>query len=610
MRYAALLFALLIWAVFLHVASARADVPPPPLALEAPECAVSQNGRVDCLARDRTGAFFWSFHDGRKWSRAQRMNGQFVGPASCVVRGPLGINCFAIRADGSLWHAAMNGGAWRGWRPLGGRLAFGRPSCLAPGRNQLACYARSVNGTLAIKAWLGDAVWQEWRDAGGSLAGDPSCVRLSLERVACFWRRPDGLFAGLLPAASGPSSALLTLPRQTGRPVCAAIDGARVVCRARLDSAKTIEWRGVAELGGAGVDGFAVRDTPSLSDPVCTSRSGRVYCAYLTPAREFAVIEANAQGWTAPVVLAATDVAQAGRCFAFDTTRMGCVILTKAGELRAVFREYMGGPGTGVSTLSARPLLAEKPVPPPAAVAAAAPVPAAAPVLTPKPAAPNPEPVPSVSVREPLGAWRVFEPRTGLHCQVTLFDAPAQPYRSLTRSADCNALTSLRGVDRWSQSDGGIFLRDRRGRVFFRFFEAGPTALRAKWRRNDFLMMARDLRAFASSAPAAPVPPLAATTPPVAALPTGHVGPWRVRGPGRQSCVIRLTIDADTAETRARPDGCRGRLAAADGWSIRRGALVLERDGTPIARFVEGRGVTWFGRFEGGRADVLRMTKQ
>jgi hypothetical protein len=248
-------------------------------------------------------------------------------------------------------------------------------------------------------------------------------------------------------------------------------------------------------------------------------------------------------------------------------------------------------------------------------VAAAEPAIVEKPALPVEPAAPpSPPAVPvapvaavtTVSAKEPLGVWRVFEPRTGLHCQITLYDAPAQPYRSMTRDRDCNALDSLRGVDRWSQSENGIFLRDRRGRVYFRFFEAGPTALRARWRRNDFVMMARDLRAFAAPAPA---PSTAATAETPAPVAPGLAGVWRVRGPGRQSCTIRLSVDPASAATRAVPQGCQGSLALVDGWSFRRGGLVLERNGKPLARFIEGRGVTWTGRFEGGRRN-LRMVKQ
>ena len=573
------------------------------LSLEIPECAVTQNARVDCLTRDATGTFVWSFHDGRRWSRPVRLAGRFAGPASCVVRGPLGLNCFAIRQDGTLWHSAMNGGVWRPWRPLGGRLAKGRPSCVAPARNQIVCHARSSGGTLAIKAWLGDATWQEWRDAGGSLSSDPSCVRVGFDRVACFWRRPDGLFSGLYPAEVGPGAAILTLPHKTNAPACAAPGGASALCLSVAAGGKVLEWRGEAILGRAGVDGFAVRDIPAAGPVSCTARAGRTFCAIMTPGGALSVVEATPKGWSPAVDLAGPGVAHSGRCFVFDEARLACTILTAAGDLRAVFRELGQAPGSGAGLAQIGPALFEKPEPPAAPAAPVPPQPPTPPVAASQVSVSPPPAIATVSVNEPLGIWRVFEPKSGLHCGVTFFDAPAQPYRSLTRDADCSAMESMRGVARWSQTSNGIFLRDRRGRVLFRFFDAGPTALRAKWRRSDFIMLARDLRAFAA-------PPAQNVRPPdTVSNDPGLVGTWRLRGPGRQSCRIRLRIDADTAATRATTEGCAGPLADTDGWSVRRGALVLERGGTPVARFVEGRGVTWFGRLEGGRSG-LRMVKQ
>jgi hypothetical protein len=593
MRFAAVLL-LAVIDVFAAGAKAQpAAGSAPKLLLETPECAVTVNGRVDCLARDASGAFIWTYHDGRRWSRPQRFAGQFAGPASCVVRGPLGLNCFAIRADGTLWQAAMNGGVWRPWRPLGGRLALGRPFCVAPGRNQIVCHARSANGTLAIKSWLGDTTWQEWRDAGGALSSDPSCVRLGFDRVACFWRRADGMFSGLYPAEIGPGAAILTLPRRISPPACAALGGQRAFCLGAAGGGKTLEWRGQAILGGAGVDDFSTRDIPIAGPISCSTRSGRAFCALMTQSGTLSVIEATGQGWSSAVELAAPGVAHSGRCFVFDQLRLACTILTASGELRTVFRELNAAPGSGPGIAQSGPLLVEKPAPPSTPTA----------TLPPAASASAPPAISTVSANEPLGVWRIFEPRTGLHCGVTLFDAPAQPYRSLTRDADCAAMESLRGVDRWSQTSGGIFLRDRRGRVMFRFFEAGPTALRAQWRRSDFIMLARDLRAFA----APPVPSEVKAE--AAGANPGMAGTWRLRGPGRQSCRIHLRVDAETAATRAAPEGCSGALAQADGWSVRRGALVLERNGAPLARFVEGRGVTWFGRFEGGRGG-LRMVKQ
>lgn len=585
----------LMWAIAAHLTWAQAADAPLPFAREPPECVATQNGRADCLARDRAGRFIWQYHDGRKWSQAQMVPGEFSGPAACVVRGPLGLNCFAIRRDGSLWHLTMNGGRWRQWRPLGGRLALGRPSCVAPARNQIVCHARSKAGTLAVKSWLGDSTWQEWRDAGGELGSDPSCVRLNHERVACTWRRPDGRLSGLLPAEAGPGAAILTLPVAFGDPSCVPLDGDRVSCIGTGAPGPAIEWRGRAVLGGAGMDGVRPGPRGLTGKPICRTRAGRTFCAYIAGSGVTALIEATAQGWSAPAATGVAGAVVAGPCLVFDSVRTACFGITGEGELRASFRETRG-PGAETA-VSAVPQLLEKPaappVPPPDPVAAVS-----------KPAA-APAPVATVSVREPLGVWRVFEPRTGLHCQVTLFDAPAQPYRSLTRDADCAAMTSLQGVDRWSQNGDGIFFRDRRGRVYFRFLEAGPTALRARWRRNDFIMMARDLRAFAAEPKTAE--PIAALA--QAQASPGLAGVWRVRGPGRQSCEIRLSVDPSTGATRAAPQGCQGMLAKADGWSVRRGALVLERGGVPLARFVEGRGVAWVGRFEGGRR-TLRMVKQ
>jgi hypothetical protein len=279
---------------------------------------------------------------------------------------------------------------------------------------------------------------------------------------------------------------------------------------------------------------------------------------------------------------------------AFDASRLACFAINRHGALRVAFRETRGSALADIGLPAMTPQIIEKPAPP------VAPPPAPGPAMAAAAIAP-------VSIREPLGAWHVFEPRTGLHCQITLFDAPAQPFRSLTRDGDCGAMASMQRVDRWSQDGDGIFLRDRRGRVFFRFGEAGPTALRAKWRRSDFIMMARDLRAFAVQTPVAAQAP---ETPPAASpVRPGLTGTWRLRGPGRQSCFVRLSVDPASAATIAQPDGCQGTLAKVNGWSFRRGALVLERGGAPLARFVEGRGVTWFGRFEGGPR-TLRMVKQ
>lgn len=590
-RFAAV-FLVVLWALTARAAwPQQTGIAPPSLTLERPECAVTQNGRADCLVRDKTGRFVWQFHDGRRWSRPQVLAGAFAGPASCVVRGPLGLNCFAIRRDGTLWHLAMNGGRWRQWRPLGGRLAVGRPSCVAPSRNQIVCHARSQSGTLAIKAWLGDSVWQEWRDGGGDLGGDPSCLRMNFDRVACFWRRADGRLSGLFPAETGPGAAVLTLPRQFGAPECASLGADKLTCLSREHG----EWRGDAVLGGVGIDGFRTGVTGLASDPVCAMRAGRTICAFVSEGGTLASVDATGRGWSQPESPGLSNVAAAGPCFVFDALRLACFAVTSTGELRAAFRELRTP--SGAAAAASIPEIMEKPVVPAA--------PPAAPSTANVAAVPSPatQPVATVSAREPLGAWRVFEPRTGLHCQITLFDAPAQPYRSLTRDADCAGMESLRGVDRWSQSERTIFLRDRRGRVYFRFVEAGPTALRARWRRRDFVMMARDLRAFAAD----PKPAAQAAT--IPAPSSGLAGVWRVRGPGRQSCTIQLSVDAVSAATRATPQGCQGPLAQADGWSFRRGALVLERDGAPLARFVEGRGITWYGRFEGGRRG-LRMIKQ
>lgn len=575
MRFAVALWAVL-WVLVAPAAWPQTSDPRSRLLIETPECVVSQNGRADCLARDAQGRFVWQFHDGRRWSAPKHLIGEFAGPASCVVRGPLGLNCFAIRRDGTLWHLAMNGGRWRQWRPLGGRLAIGRPSCIAPARNQIACYARSASGSLAVKAWLGDSTWQAWREIGGELAGDPSCLRLTFERTACVWRRADRRLSGWFPAEVGPGSAILTLPNAFGTQSCAALDGDSVTCLSGGGDGPAIEWRGRAVLGGVGIDGIRPSPKGLAATPICRSRSGRTICSFSTSAGISGMIEATPQGWSSPVANGLIDVAAAGPCFVFDVARKSCFAITAKGALRAAFGE-IGAPGADVFA-SAAPQIIEKPT---------APEPVSAPAMTTPVTAQAP--ITTVSVREPIGAWRVFEPRTGLYCQITFFDAPAQPYRSLTRDKDCDAMTSLRGVDRWSQSDDGLFLRDKRGRVYFRFFEAGPTALRARWRRNDFIMLARDLRAFVPQP--APTPPAAAVT-----QTPGLAGLWRVRGPGRQNCQIRLSIDPDTAATRAEAQGCKGVLARADGWSFRRGALVIERRGEPVARFVEGRGAVWRGR--------------
>lgn len=584
------------------------------LARERPECVSFTNGRLDCLARDRKGHFVWTVHDGRKWSQPRLLLGRFSGPASCVVRGPFGLNCFAIGADGTLWHIAMNGGQWRGWRPLGGRLAISRPSCVAPARNQILCFAKAQSGELTLKAWYGDETWQEWRGLGGQISGDPSCVRLSFERAACFWRRRDGLFSGYFPSGAGPGGAILTLPRDVAQPSCASLGGDQALCFAVARGGQLFEWRGDAVLGGVGLDGAAMRPFAGAKDPFCASRSSRVICTYLGATGGLFAVEATPDGLTAPVLVA--NRALFGRCAVFDTARLACTYLTPEGALQVAFREDQGKGLTGPMA-AILPVIAEKPA-----------IPATLPTATPTMAL-GPEPSPAtalaplatVSAKEPLGAWRVFEPRTGLYCQITLFDAPARPYRSLTREPDCDRLQSLRGVSRWSAEKDGIYLRDARGRVFFRFSEAGPTALRARWRRNDLVMMARDLKAFAIAAPpGAPsspgqAPAMSVAHANVAQSSSGSVvGVWRLRMPGRRPCVVRLTIDADSAETRTRVEGCSGAFASVDGWSVRRGALVLERGGVPVARFVEGRGVVWRGQYEGRRPDGRRggliMVKQ
>ena len=164
------------------------------------------------------------------------------------------------------------------------------------------------------------------------------------------------------------------------------------------------------------------------------------------------------------------------------------------------------------------------------------------------------------------------------------------------------ALQSIQGVDRWSSDPSVLKLRDERGRVFFRFVEAGPTALRAKWRRSELVMLARDPNVFQKQ----PRPEVAITPGPnVATSSRGFVGVWRVNGPRGRSCVLRLTIDPDSAATRAKTSGCWDALERVYGWSITNGTLNLSTEsGALVARFSYVRGHLWRGKMQGNRREL------
>jgi hypothetical protein len=590
---------------FLMACSGLAQSAPAPvasgMARETPECFNTALGRVDCVARDRVGRLVWTTLSRGAWSKPAVLTGRMAGPPSCVVRGPGGMNCFAVRPDGAMAHVAMNGGRWRQASALGGDLAASRPACVAPARDQIVCYVRTQRQTLAMKAWLGDSIWQPWRDLGGNVFSDPSCVRLGFGRAGCFWLRGDGLLSGWLPADKGPGGAVLTMPRSFGEPSCTAVSGDNVICATRDGQGHLVEWRGSATLGRAGRDGFRGSTIELGSALACSASRGRTICAAAFPAQgQVKTWTAAGPGWREASV--ALPDAIAARCVALDTLRDMCVAVTRTGDLRAAI------PGAPVEL-------------PPAEIAAAAPAPPVVPLSPVAPAAPAvvaavvvplaaaPAAIAPVSTQEPAGPWHVFEPRTGLHCEITLFDAPARPYRSLGRTAACARLASLQGVDRWSAERGGIFLRDRRGRVFFRFFAAGPTALRAQWRRRDMIMMARDPRAFqgkpAGSA-ASPAPDVSADVPRQTTL-RDAVGAWQLTTGGTRACTLRLAIDPDTATGRARTQGCRGGLALIDSWSLDEGILTLSGDGRTYVR-LSPKGGDWQGRSRGSRA-VIELSR-
>jgi hypothetical protein len=596
-------FALSLAAAFVLAIAARAEPLASGIATERPECVTTAAGRADCLARNRYGQAVWTTYNNAAWSRPVILDASLAGPVSCVVRGPLGLNCFAVSTTGALHHIAFNGGRWGRWRSLGGELQAARVSCFAPQRDRISCLAVSKTGGLMLKSWLGDAVWQEWRQLSAGVTSRPSCVPFALDRMACYWRGTTGRLAGWASDPRGPGGFGFTTPLDiANRPACVPIGADRALCAALgLRPAgrppQAVLWR--SEPGGAGPgavqspDGLALAQEPhcaaSIHGPLCFAATADGL-AIAQPARDavWENVPAGTHGLPA--------------CALLGDGKTACMIVDARGHLwpHTPSQSEALPPQTSAAASAAPPppqSLAALPAPP------VPPVPASA-VPQPLPLPPAaPPPIATVSAAEPLGTWHVFEASTGRQCAITLFDAPAQPYRKAVLGPGCDALASLRNVDRWNAERGGIYLRDRRGRVFFRFFEAGPTALRAKWRRTDFVMLARDANAFSGRKP--PLAQPGSAEPETGGSFAGFAGVWRAQGRG-VDCVIRLTVDPDSAQTLARPEGCGGALQAVQGWRIAGGVLTLTGpSGGAAARFSPVRGGAWRGVATGSRRAIL-----
>jgi YVTN family beta-propeller protein len=251
--------------------------------VSASNCVAMTDARLDCFAVGGDGAMYQNTLVGGAWSGYRGLGGALAAEApSCVSWGPGRIDCFAKGKDGALWHLAGDGSTWSSWYSHGGGLKSA-PSCTTSAVNLIDCFVRGSNDALWQRRWDG-AAWKEWTALGGHIASAPSCVSWGPHRQDCFARlSADGSLGHIW--FGGAWSAWESLGGVIqGEPACLSAGANRLTCMVRGmgNDLWSREWNGSTWTAWAWANGSAGQLGAS---PACsgTPGSGGVSCLLTAP---------------------------------------------------------------------------------------------------------------------------------------------------------------------------------------------------------------------------------------------------------------------------------------------------------------------------------------
>ena len=142
----------------------------------SPAIAGASTGRIDAFSRGPNGALWTTtmLSSGvlTAWTG---LGGQVITAPAAVSPAAGSIELYAVGTDHAVWRDALSGGAWSGWKPLGGITYSAPAAAWIPGSNGVWVFARGTDN--ALYANTGNAgVFGGWHKVGGVLIDGPAAA--------------------------------------------------------------------------------------------------------------------------------------------------------------------------------------------------------------------------------------------------------------------------------------------------------------------------------------------------------------------------------------------------------------------------------------------------
>ena len=103
------------------------------------------------------------------------LGGNVITAPAAVSPAAGSIELYAVGTDHAVWRDALSGGAWTGWKPVGGATYSAPAVARIPGSNGVRVFARGTDN--ALYADTGNAgVFGGWRRLGGVLIDGPAAA--------------------------------------------------------------------------------------------------------------------------------------------------------------------------------------------------------------------------------------------------------------------------------------------------------------------------------------------------------------------------------------------------------------------------------------------------
>jgi len=83
---------------------------------------------------------------------------------------------YAAGTDRAVWRDALSGGAWSGWKPVGGATYSAPAAALIPGSNGVQVFVRGTDNALWANTGSAGA-FGSWRKVGGTVIDSPAAAR-------------------------------------------------------------------------------------------------------------------------------------------------------------------------------------------------------------------------------------------------------------------------------------------------------------------------------------------------------------------------------------------------------------------------------------------------